>query len=248
LAGIEVTEANALNAGFQYDRRWMLVDEKGEFITQREIPNMALFHVSIQGQVIQIKFGEQLLKVHTEEQNGQSLQTKVWDDPAHTVGVSEQADEWFSDMFSKKVTLVKIYDDNSRLHHNKSRNTHLKVSLADGYPYLAIGTASHQLLNTKLTTPVSILRFRPNIVVDTDEPHIEDTWKMASTENVVFDNMKPCGRCMIVTIDPTTGIVNNETLTVLNTYRKSGNNVLFGTNMMCTQEGTIKVGDILNLH
>lgn len=243
MRGISLPKANAMKSGFQYDRRWMLIDEKNQFLTQRQIPEMALFQTSIADDHLVINRNQESLTVGLEECTHQVIQTQVWDDIASTIAVSRKADIWLSDMLGYKVRLVKIINETGRWHHNKNYDITLPVSLADGYPYLIAGTSSLDLLNRKLNTPVPMNRFRPNIVIDTNTPHEEDTWNEVKIGPVTMKNMKPCGRCQVITIDQETAEINNAPLKTLNQYRKSENNVLFGTNMMCTAEGMIQIGD-----
>ncbi len=243
LGGISVSQSKALYAGFEHDRRWMLLDEHNTFITQREIPQLALFKPTIEDDDLVISYQNQALKVGKEQRTSDTIITKVWDDAAATVRVGKDADEWFSDLLRRKVKMVRIKSDHGRQHHNKNKDINISVSLADGYPFLVTGSASLDLLNSKLISPVPMNRFRPNIVLSTLDPHEEDSWDNCRVGEVNFLNMKPCGRCSIVTIDQNNATINNETLKILNTYRKSGNSVLFGTNMICTNEGVIRVGD-----
>lgn len=243
LAGINVFQANALKAGFEHDRRWMLLDENNGFVTQRNLPQMALFIPEIRENFLSVHYNNENISFDLSETTGEIIITKVFDDAAETLMVSNRANEWFSDQLNRKIKLVKIKSEQSRNHYSTLKHIDIPVSLADGYPYLLAGEISLYNLNTKLEKSIPMNRFRPNIVVTTTVPHEEDFWENISIGNAIFKNMKPCGRCTIVTIDQATGIINNETLKVLNTYRKSGNSVLFGTNMMCTKEGLVSVGD-----
>ena len=243
LAGINIRQANALKAGFEHDRRWMLLDENNVFLTQRELPQMALFIPEIAENILSVRYKNEILAFDLNESTGDFIKTKVFDDVAETLMVSIAANEWFSDQLNRKIKLVKIKSEQSRNHFSTLKHIDIPVSLADGYPYLLAGEESLNYLNSKLEKMVPMNRFRPNIVVTTTVPHEEDQWENISIGEAMFNNIKPCGRCNIVTIDQSTGISNNETLKVLNTYRKSRNSVLFGTNMMCTKEGTVTIGD-----
>jgi len=244
LGGISVMKANALPAGFEYDRRWMLIDEAKKFVTQRTQPKMALFipeikdgrlFVSYQNESISFDFHERL--------NDDVIKTKVWDHDALVQLVNEQVSAWFSEMLGQQVDLVRILDDKARIHHNSTKNIDIHVSLADGYPYLIAGTESLQYLNQKLSEPIEMNRFRPNIIVETKDAHEEDTWNEIQIGSASFLNIKPCARCNVITINQKDATIQNEVLKVLNTYRKEGNNVLFGTNVMCTSEGIVSIGD-----
>ncbi len=246
LVGISVNKALALKAGFEHDRRWMLVDEHQKFVTQRTQPNMALFVPEIKDGKILINYKDEVDFFDLEDRiEDNYIQTKVWGDDAVVQAVNEDVSEWFSDILQQKVSLVRMKDENARIHHNSTKNIDIHVSLADGYPYLMAGTESLHHLNTKLTSPIEMNRFRPNIIVETKFSHEEDMWGNVQIGSADFLNIKPCARCNVITIDQQTAIVNNEPLKVLNTYRKEGNSVLFGTNMMCTNEGIVGVGDQL---
>ncbi len=247
MAGIEVTEAEARPIGFAYDRRWMLIDEDHRFVSQRNEVAMAQFRPLIDGDNIVVRYDQAEVKFNINQLTGESILTQVWDDNATTREVHAEVSSWFSDHLHKKVKLVRLLDEEARIHHASTRNEDIAVSLADGYPYLIVGSASLDLLNTKLSQPILMNRFRPNIVVATSIAHEEDTWGEMSISDLSFYNVKPCGRCQVITIDQATGEINNEILKTLNTYRRQGNNVMFGTNVVCRDGGVIKVGDVINV-
>lgn len=243
MGGIKVAKALALKAGFEHDRRWMLIDSENKFVTQRQFPQLALFKTNISDSQLTISYENQDFAIGLDESRSEVLKTQVWDDEAKVTRVNHLVDEWLSDMLKTKLGIVKIYDENSRHHHNKKHDIHLPVSLADGYPYLVAGTESLSHLNSQLSQPIDMNRFRPNIVIETQTPHEEDLWNSCKVGEVVFQNLKPCGRCQVITIDQKTADINNEPLKILNQYRKVSNSVLFGTNMICETEGTVSIGD-----
>ncbi len=246
LAGISVASAMALKAGFEHDRRWMLIDEHQNFVTQRILPILALFVPEIKDGKILITFKNDVVYFDLESRIKEDyIETKVWDDKAIVHAVNENVSDWFSDKLQQKVRLVRMKDEKARIHHNSSKNIDIPVSLADAYPYQIAGTESLNYLNTKLSASIDMRRFRPNIIVETKEAHIEDNWNTIQIGSTSFLNIKTCGRCNVVTIDQQTGISNNEPLKILNTYRKKGNNVHFGTYMMCNKEGIVSVGDFV---
>ncbi len=247
LAGISVKEAKAKPAGFEYDRRWMLIDENNKFLTQRSIKEMALFKPTLLPDHLSISYKGEEISFGLEDNNNKTYHTQVFDDQAIGIGVSEEVSTWFSEKMNQPVTLIKLKDDQSRNHHNSTRNIDIPVSFADGYPYLLTGTESLTLLKSKLDFEINMNRFRPNIVASTLLAHEEDDWNKVKIGSIEFLNLKPCGRCNIITINQENTEVNNQVLKVLNTYRKQGNSVLFGTNMMCLEEGIIKVGDEIRL-
>lgn len=245
LGGISVNKSKALTAGFEYDRRWMLLDENNVFITQREIPNLSQFSTSLTTDQLIITYQNETIAIPLENDTEDIFNAKVWDDLANLKHVNNAVNEWFSDHLKQRVKLVKMASENARSHFSSTKNMTLNVSLADGYPYLIVGDESLRNLNSNLEQPISINRFRPNIVVSTQQPHEEDNWDSLNIGQASFLNIKPCGRCQIVSIDPITSQINHAPLKSLNQIRKSGNQVLFGTNVMCTTEGEVSVGDTI---
>jgi len=246
LAGIPVQTAKAEEMGFENDRRWMLIDEENQFITQREHPKLSQFYPKIKEDKIEISFQDSIHDFFIGESLNEPIFSKVWDDESKVVEVSKATSKWFSKRLGFSCKLVKILNKGDRKHNSSRLNQTLNVSLADGYPYLLIGSESLDSLNEKLEEKITIKRFRPNIVISTELPHEEDFFDTFQIGNVKFQNAKPCGRCVIVNNNPETAIVSKEPLKTLSTYRTSNNNVFFGTNILCLNEGVIAVGDTLS--
>ncbi len=245
LAGISIEIANAQEMGFENDRRWMLIDENREFVTQREHPILSQFFPKIIGDIMEIQFKDTKAEFNLEEYFGEPIISKVWDDDCQIFEVNPTTSKWFSEQLGFTCRLVKIVHLGDRKHHSKLLDQSLNVSLADGYPYLLVGTKSLDFLNEKLTEKISVQRFRPNIVIETLIPHEEDDFTEFVINKVEFKNVKPCGRCSMVNTNPRTAEVKKEPLKTLSAYRKSDNSILFGTNIMCLNSGKIQVGDIL---
>lgn len=245
LAGIPVQSAKAEEMGFENDRRWMLIDDENQLITQREHPNLSQFYPKIIGKKIEISHRDATHEFSIHENLKMPIFSKVWDDESKVVEVNKATSKWFSEALGFTCKLVKILDKGDRKHNSAKLDKILNVSLADGYPYLLIGSESLEFLNEKLEEKITIQRFRPNIVIESDIAHEEDFFDAFQIGNVKFQNAKPCGRCVMVNNNPKTGIVLKEPLKTLSTYRTSNNNVFFGTNIFCLNEGTIAVGDVL---
>lgn len=246
LAGIPVQSAKAEEMGFENDRRWMLIDKENQFMTQRKHPNLSQFYPKIREDKIEIKHHDKKHEFSMLESLDESIYSKVWDDETKVVEVNKATSNWFSEALGFTCKLVKILNKGDRKHKSTRLNQTLNVSLADGYPYLLIGSESLDSLNEKLEEKITIKRFRPNIVISTELPHVEDLFNTFQIGNVKFQNAKPCGRCVMVNNNPETAIVSKEPLKTLSTYRTSNNNVLFGTNIFCLNEGIITVGDSLS--
>jgi uncharacterized protein len=243
LAGIRVESAKAEEMGFENDRRWMLIDDQNQFITQRKHPNLSQFYPEINGDKISINHDDKKHEFSINETLDEPLFSKVWDDETTVFEVNKSTSKWFSKILGFECKLVKIANKGDRKHSSTKLDTTLNVSFADGYPYLLIGTKSLDYLNAQLEEKISIKRFRPNIVIRTLIPHEEDSFDTFQIGIVKFKNAKPCGRCIMINNNPETSMVSKEPLKTLSTYRTSNNSVLFGTNSMCFNEGIIAVGD-----
>ena len=243
LAGILVESAKAEEIGFENDRRWMLIDENNQFITQRKYPVLSQFYPKISSGKIEVSYQNETHEFSITEYIDLPIQSKVWDDESIVFEANTDTSTWFSEMLGFACRLVKINNSGDRKHNSSKLKTSLNVSLADGYPYLLIGSKSLELLNEKLEEKITVQRFRPNIVIQTELAHEEDTFGIFQIGDVKFKNLKPCSRCIMVNNNPENGIVKKEPLLTLSQYRKVDNFVLFGTNVMCLNEGDIKVGD-----
>ncbi|SNR68248.1 MOSC domain-containing protein [Flavobacterium sp. ov086] len=245
LAGISCQNAFAEEMGFEHDRRWMLVDAENQFITQREYPILSQFYPQISDGKISITFQDQKHEFSTAEHLENPIEVNVWDDKSEVVEVNSATSKWFSDRLGFQCKLMKIIKSGDRKHESSRLKETFNVSLADGYPYLMIGTKSLDFLNEKLDDKITVLRFRPNIVISSEIPHEEDDFDTFKIGEVDFKNVKPCGRCIMVNNDPQKGIVKKEPLKTLSKYRNFNNSVLFGTNIVSLNSGIIKVGDEL---
>jgi len=244
LAGISCQQAFAEEMGFENDRRWMLIDTDNQLITQREYPVLSQFYPQISNGKITITF----LQDHEHEFSitenlDDQIYTKVWDDKSFVFEVNKTTSKWFSDHLGFECKLVKIIKAGDRQHESSRSKETYNVSFADAYPYLLVGTKSLDFLNEKLQEKITVKRFRPNIVISSQNPHEEDDFNTFKIGEVQFKNIKPCGRCIMINNDPQKGIVKKEPLKTLSTYRNVNNSVLFGTNIVSLNSGIISVGD-----
>jgi len=245
LAGISCKNALAEEMGFENDRRWMLIDAENQMITQREHRIMSQFYPQISDGKISITFKDQKHEFSINEQLENAIEVNVWDDKSEVVEVNQETSKWFSKHLGFECKLVKIMKIGSRKHESSRLKETFNVSLADGYPYLMIGSQSLDFLNEKLTDKITVLRFRPNIVISSEIPHEEDDFDTFKIGEVDFKNIKPCGRCIMVNNDPENGKLKKEPLKTLSKYRAVNNSVLFGTNIVSLNSGIINVGDEL---
>ncbi len=250
LGGFSIEEARITDRGLEGDRRWMLVDETGVFITQREVPELACLHTSPSHggfTVTDLRNGRSI-EIPWKIDQGEEIRVEVWSDK---VAALHQADfdQWFSEALDRKVRLVFMPDQSKR--RTDGRYAKSLNSFSDGFPYLIVSQLSLDDLNEKLArsgSPVEEVkvpmdRFRPNLVIAGGEAFQEDNWRSIAIGEVGFDLVKPCARCVIVTTDQQTGKREKEPLRTLSTYRKKGNNVLFAMNAVARGEGKIRCGD-----
>lgn len=250
LGGIQLEKARLEEKGLQYDRRWMLVDEEGVFITQRKHFELALLQVHIaagQLKVFHKKSPKQSISFSLDEDTGEQISVVIWNDTATALEVNKTVSDWFSNFLKFKVRLVKMPLMEMRLVDRDYASNNEVVSFADGYPCLLIGQSSLDGLNEKLSNPILMDRFRPNFVFTGGEPHVEDSFKDFYIGEVLFSAVKPCSRCVLITIDQQTGEKGQEPLRTLASYRTVGKKIMFGQNLLHQQNGTIRVGDALQV-
>lgn len=245
LGGIAVSEAFVAEKGFRHDRRFMLVDPDSHFITQRTNHHMALIDVAIEGETLRVWHRHQpddVLELPLMPAQGESLTATVWHDQAvDSITVSAKADRWFSNALGKSCRLVYMPETTRRPVDPEYARQNDAVSFADGYPYLLIGQSSLDDLNQRLTQPVEMIRFRPNIVVSGSLPYDEDAWSQFRIGGLTFYGVKPCARCVLTTIDPATGQRGPEPLRTLAKYRQWKHKILFGQNVLTNRVSTAQV-------
>ncbi|TKA08808.1 MOSC domain-containing protein [Actinacidiphila oryziradicis] len=242
--------------GLSGDRRWMLVDRSGRFITQREQPRLAL--------VAAEPLAEGGLRLTAPEcpelvvgvpVSGIAAPVTVWKDKVEAVPAGAEAAAWFSAYLGSAAGLVHLDDPARRRpvdpEFGRPGET---VSFADGFPLLLTATASLHALNSLIARgdhaqegPVPMDRFRPNAVIVGTEPWAEDSWRRIRIGEVIFRVAKPCGRCVVTTTDQHTAERGKEPLRTLARHRRSGNQVLFGQNLIPEHRGTLRVGDPLHI-
>jgi len=249
LAGIAVTEAVVTDRGLQHDRRWMLVDEHNRFLSQRELPQMALFDVEITGSGLHIKhrFNAENIDFPFQPVTNEVLNVVVWDDTFPAVTVSAEADAWFTRLLGLKCRLVYMPDEAHRPVDPEYAINQEIVSMADGYPFLLIGQSSMDDLNSRLEQPVLINRFRPSIVFTGGYPYQEDELKHFTINDIDFYGVKPCARCNVPAIDQYSGRIGKEPVKTLARYRRRNNKVYFGQNLIHHGAGSIHIGDTISL-
>lgn len=255
LGGIALPEARLTDRGLEHDRRWMLVDEQGTFLTQRELPAMACLHTTLAEGGFRVKDTRDgsALDLPWSLPEGERQRVSVWSDTLNALHGEVPWDNWFSERLNRLVRLVYMPDTTRR--RTDGRYAKGLTSLSDGFPYLIASQASLNDLNERgasyaqehMTTwaHVPMDRFRPNLVINGGTAFQEDGWTSIRIGDAAFRLVKPCARCVVVTTDQQTGERSKEPLRTLATYRSRGNKVLFGMNAVGDAEGRVRVGDLV---
>jgi len=242
--GVALESAAVSATGLRHDRRWMLVDERGQFLSQRELPRMALISVRLAPEHLIVGApGLPDLEVPLEPETGNLVDVRVWGDAGCGAPVGEEADRWFGEFLKFPCRLVHKPDGDVRLVDSPYAENGDQVGFADAFAFLLISEASLEDLNGRLEEPVPMNRFRPNLVVRGCGPYAEDRWSRVLVGSVPFRGAEPCSRCAITTVDQETGTRGKEPLRTLATYRGSGEGVLFGRHLIHASPGTVHLGD-----
>jgi uncharacterized protein YcbX len=242
LGAIPVRSVSVKPKGFEHDRRWMLIDEQNVFLTQRIHNHMALFRMSFGDEGFRASFKDDQLNIPLTTQ-GDPVRARIWNDEVTVQEVSPAHSEWFSKNIGIRCKLVAFPEENARPVDPRYKVADDHVSLADGYPIMVIGQSTLDDLNQRLKDPVPMNRFRPSVVFTGGDAFDEDQWRRFSIGNGKFAGVKPCMRCVLITVDQETGIKGIEPLATLSTYRKRDNGVYFGQNVIPTRLAQIAIGD-----
>jgi len=245
--GIQVTEWPVVARGFVGDRRWMVVDASGKFVTQREYSQLALVTTALHGERLRVTApGQPLLELPCAHENGELRTVEVWQDRA--VGVAHAlGSAWFSNYLEAPHELVYMPESHQRKVNPSRAKLGDIVGFSDGYPFLLISEASLADLNSRLEEPLAMERFRPNIVISDTLPFAEDGYAHVRIGEISFRGVKRCERCVITTIDPKTGTRGREPLRTLAQYRLDDQKVWFGMNLIHDNFGQLRLGDAVVL-
>ena len=256
MRAVDVTRASVEYRGLEGDRRWLVVDANGRFITQRShsrlaqitaVPTLTGLRLSAAGA------GEVVV-----ERPGASnrINVTVWRHEVNAALAGGEAAAWLSDFLGEPLRLVFMDAAAERLQQGIWAPDALPVSFADAYPVLVTTTGSLNAVNAEIAkaggAPITMRRFRPNVVVDCDEAWAEDRWRRLLIGEVELELVKPCDRCVVTTKDQTTGeSIGREPIASLARLRRSAdpriNGVLFGWNSVPRKLGTAVAGDTVEI-
>jgi uncharacterized protein YcbX len=251
-AGVELPEALLTETGLEFDRAWMVVDAEGEFVTQRELPRMALIRPQMKHSEMVLRAPGMLALHIAFDRVEQPVRVRVWKDEVAAYDMGDIAAQWFSDFLSKpgrpqKLRLVRFDPEQKRLSNMKwTGGAEAQNQFSDGYPLLVVSEGSLAELNARLGAQghaaVGIERFRPNILLAGIEAHDEDRVEIlhvATGEGEAqLQPVKPCARCPIPDIDPATAESGPEVGDTLRSYRSDprvDGAITFGMNAIVLQ-------------
>jgi hypothetical protein len=245
--GIALDRAEVEARGLRHDRRWMVVDGAGTFVTQRTEPRLTQIEVAIDEKRVALVLsapGQRALRLALAPHEGASVPVRVWRDDVEALHAGEEAVRWVSALLGAPASIVFMPDTVERPVRSDFARAGDHVSFADAFPLLVTTTDSLDDLNARLDRPLPMNRFRPNVVVGGCPPWEEDEWQRARIGAVPLRLPKGCDRCVVTTTDQLTGERGVEPLRTMATFRKrTDSKVYFGVNAVPDASGVIAVGD-----
>lgn len=250
--GLALQEAAVEPWGLAGDRRWMVIDDGGKVVTQREQPRLALAAAeALPGGGIRLSApGRKPLTVPVPGA-ADTVTADIFGTEVAAVPAGGEAHTWCSGYLEADVRLVHMDDPAARRPIEPGYGLPGEtVSFADGYPLLLTAQASLDALNALIARgdhaaegPLPMNRFRPNVVVSGTDAWAEDDWTRIAIGEVVLRVPKACGRCVVTTTDQDTGRRGKEPLRTLARHRRFGTQLVFGQNLVPENRGTIRAGD-----
>jgi uncharacterized protein YcbX len=242
--GISVTSWRLDRLGLEYDRRWMLVDQAGRAVTQREWPVLSRTEVALTDGAIRVSApGRRPVAVPLGVTEGESVPLSLWGWRGTGLGGRREVDAWFTELLGAPVRLVYCPPAGGQEVNPEYAPAPTRAAFTDGFPLLVISQASLEELNRRLPAPATMRRFRPNLTLTGTEPFAEDQMGRFRLGLITMAAVKGCDRCVMTTIDPDTGEKGPEPLRTLATFRKWDGKVWFGQNVIHHDTGTLTVGD-----
>ncbi|KAB0475792.1 hybrid-cluster NAD(P)-dependent oxidoreductase [Vibrio sp. IB15] len=247
VGGIALSSAWVEKQGLTFDRRFMLALADGSMVTARKYPKMVKVSSSLLPDGLIFTYEDkEPLRLKYANFKMQEAPATVWKDSFTAYTTSDEADDWFSDVLGVRVELLFSGEQSNRVREKLGHN----VSFADGYPMLIISQASLDELNRRSPETHSMDQFRTNFVVSNTEAFAEDGWKRIRIGEVEFEAVKPCERCILTTVDVSSGELR-ATKEPLNTFSKFRANdrggVFFGQNLVAKNEGLVRAGDVVEV-
>jgi uncharacterized protein YcbX len=257
-AGLRVEELALDALGAARDRRFMLVDERGGFVSQREQPRLALVRVAVAdpGGIALCAAGRATLSIDVPSARNGERDAVIWDERVRVRDCGDPAAAWFSDLLEARVRLVHLPNENARTVDPTYAPSDARVALADGFPLLVATDASLADLAEQAGATLEMERFRPNAVIGGGRAWDEDRWEALCVGAIPLRLVKPCARCSMTLLDPATSESGAEPLRTLARFRRgtdfgfrraSAASTYFGWNALHERTGTLRVGDAVTV-
>ena len=253
LKGIALDSARLTERGLEHDRRFMVVDRTGEFLSQRAMPKMATVWTAIErGELVLSAPDMDEVALPLDPAGGEALRVRVWRSVCDALAPAPRADAWLSRYFGIECRIVYM-PESTRRESNPEYAPGKIVSFADGYACLAISESSLADLNARLVAKghraLPMNRFRPSVVLEGAPPYAEDAWKEVAIGEARLGAAKPCGRCEVTMTDQASGeVMGPEPLATLATYREHPDfGIMFGMNWFVSRTGAMRVGDTVEV-
>jgi len=217
LRGIALEQAELGVRGLPWDRRWMVVDDVGRFVTQRQMPRMAQVAVRLEADALVLEHPEAPpLSIELACNDQAPLTAHVWEDRCRALDEGAEAAGWLTsvlgDLKGSGLRLVRFAPDERRaVDARYLRGEGAHTAFADGFPFLVTSEASLAAVNATLAEkgldPVPMSRFRPNIVVAGAAGFAENGWDElhGTGGRYRLGLRKACQRCKITTVDQHSG-------------------------------------------
>lgn len=248
-AGNCVPEATVGPRGLAHDRRWMVVDPNGKFVTGRQSPLLVRVNAQpIDAGVRLSAPGLPTMDVAVPA-GRERRQATVWSSIVDAADAGDAAAAWFSAVLKREVRLVYADESMRRPLDPKYATTGDETAFADGYPLLLLSQAACDELSVRVGKLMDPRRFRPNLLIDGVSAHAEDGWKRIRIGTIEFEVVKACVRCVFTTVDPDSAEPDpaSEPLSTLKTYRRGASGITFGQNLIPRGDGVLRVGDALTI-
>ncbi|MBV72390.1 MAG: MOSC domain-containing protein [Myxococcales bacterium] len=233
--------------GLLNDRRWMVVDSHGRFLTARTHPQ--LLRITARPKAdgsLELQNGSERPMRAKPRYPQATIDVEIWGCQTKGARFEASIDQWLSDITGLECHLVYMPQDVVRPIKSSPQD---EVSYADGYPLLLTNQSSLADLNTRLMEPVSMDAFRPNVVIKGADAFAERHWEHVTIGSVSFKSGGECVRCAMTVLDPKTGQkrTDGEPLKSLAGYQRTAQGVIFGVNLIPVSDGEIRVGDPVRL-
>lgn len=263
VAPVEVSRWDVDEFGLRDDRRWMIVARDGLFLSQRNVPRLALIRAEFADSGLLLRAPDVadlfLPDAVVRPANGDRMRVTVWNDSVRSRIVEGGASEWLSRVLGRTCSLCWMPREDTPLRvlpraANPIIQRDRPVSFADAFPFLLITMEAVTQLNARIAAKpdgekpnIIVQRFRPNIVITNAPAHAEDGWRRIRIGAIPFLVSKPCARCAVPTVDPETAVRGTEPTRTLAQYRLHDGQVWFGQNLVHESTGRLSVGDVVEV-